>query len=303
MSPKIIALLIPLALVYVSLIPVFILLYVFRLSRKRRRSPLTQNLLRTPGESLRTQIEEVTATIDSYLVLFLLLPLGMYSVYLTQKYIGRMQTEASAIAIYTAASAIIIVFCSVKLWRLLRQRTDLRLGLDCELAVGQELNHLMLEECRVYHDFPAEKFNIDHIVVGPKGVFAVETKGRSKPDKKGGKEEATVIFDGQILRFPNRFESDPIRQAKDQAAWLSKWLTSAVGEPTPIAVQPVLVLPGWFIVREKPSDLFIFNGKDPDMLLKYSNLSLPETIIKRLSHQLEQRCRDVEPLAYSKQSK
>jgi len=159
----------------------------------------------------------------------------------------------------------------------------------------------MINGCRVYHDFLADGFNIDHIVVGPKGVFAVETKGRAKPDRNGGTEEAKVVCDGQILRFPDWSESRPIEQAKSQASWLAKWLDSAVGEPVP--VQPVLALPGWYVVREKPMDLFIINGKNPDLMLKYSNVALSETLVKRIVHQLEQRCRDIEPLAYAKKAK
>ena len=60
----------------------------------------------------------------------------------------------------------------------------------------------MLDGNQAYHDFPAEKFNIDHVVVGSKGIFAVEIKGRAKPDKNGGTEDATVIHDGQFLKFP-----------------------------------------------------------------------------------------------------
>ncbi len=55
------------------------------------------------------------------------------------------------------------------------------LGPDCEMAVGQELNNPMCAGYRVYNDVPAEGLNIDHVVVGRNGVFAVETKGRSKP--------------------------------------------------------------------------------------------------------------------------
>ena len=34
----------------------------------------------------------------------------------------------------------------------------------------------------VFHDVPGDKaFNVDHVVIGPQGVFAVETKGRGKP--------------------------------------------------------------------------------------------------------------------------
>lgn len=300
MNFEIIFTLLPFAIVFCSFIALLLLLYGYRLSGKSRRSPLTRNLLRSPGESLRIQIEGISEKIDYYLMLFLFSPLVMYSLYLTQKYIGGMKEESSVIGIYAVASIAIAVFCFIKLWRLLRQRTSLRLGLDCELAVGQELNQLMLEGCRIYHDFPAEKFNIDHIVVSPKGVFAIETKGRAKPDKKGGMEEAKVTYDGQVLRFPGWSESDPIQQAKEQAAWLSKWLSSAVGES--IAVQPVLALPGWYIVREKSTDLFIFNGKNPDNMLRHSNISLSETLTKRIIHQLEQQCRNIEPVAYCKKT-
>jgi hypothetical protein len=154
----------------------------------------------------------------------------------------------------------------------------------------------------VYHDFPADKFNIDHVVVSPKGVFAVETKGRSKQDKKRGSGEATVVYDDQVLRFPGWIEKEPLDQSKRQAVWLSQWLSSAVGEQ--IAVKPVLALPGWFIERKKPSpDLILFNGKNPDLLLKWvtsTSTPLSAELMQRVVHQLEQRCRDVEPSAYRK---
>lgn len=299
MNYKILATFIPSAIIFGSIIVLLFLLYGFRLSRKGRRSPLTRHLLRSPGESLRAQIEEANEKIVYYLLVFLFFPLLIYSVYLTHKYIGGIRdvSKAFIIGIYTVALFIIIVTCFIKLWKLLKQRISLRLGLDCELAVGQELNDLMLEGYRVYHDFPAEKFNIDHVVVGPKGVFAIETKGRAKPDKKRAPKESKVSYDGQILRFPGWTESEPIEQAKRQAAWLSKWLSSAVGESIP--VQPVLALPGWYIDNVKQSNVITFSGKSPWYILKDSNASLSDNLVRRIAHQLEQRCRDIEADAYS----
>ena len=86
----------------------------------------------------------------------------------------------------------------------------------------------MLDGYRVYHDFPGDKFNIDHIVVGPPGVFAVETKARSKPTSQDRKADAKVKYDGKCLRFPNATDVEFLEQAKRQAEWLSKWLRSAV---------------------------------------------------------------------------
>ncbi len=181
---------------------VFGVVALFRAGEKGRRSPLTRELLRSPGESIRAQIEDISINIDSFLVVMVTFPVVVYSTYLSQMYfVGGKQSNFS-IVIYLLLAGLPTLFWAVKIWRLLKQRRSLYLGLDCELAVGQELNHLMLEGCRVYHDFPADKFNIDHVVVSSKGVFAVETKGRAKPDKKMGSAGATVVYDGQVLRFP-----------------------------------------------------------------------------------------------------
>jgi len=67
---------------------------------------------------------------------------------------------------------------------------------------------------------PAERFNIDHILVGPAGVFAGETKAPSKGSRGNRKDEAKVIYDGERLRFPKWVTTEPIDQAKAEAAWL-----------------------------------------------------------------------------------
>ena len=77
---------------------------------------------------------------------------------------------------------------------------------------------------------------------------------------------------------------------------LGKWPTSAVGEP--ISAKPVLLLPGWFIERKSPSDVAIINGTNPrQYFLKAQGVGLSEQLVKQIVHQLDSRCRDVEPRA------
>lgn len=156
----------------------------------------------------------------------------------------------------------------------------------------------MLKGYRVFHDFPADKFNIDHIVVGPNGVFAVETKARAKPDTGDGKKDARCDYDGQQLRFPHKTESEPVEQAKRQAKWLSKWLSSAVGDS--VSVKPILAIPGWYVHSvAKSTDVQPFFGTNPEALfLQVKSSILDASMMKRIVHQLEARCRDVELRAY-----
>lgn len=280
----------------------YLLLAYYRMGKKGHRNPLTRQLLRSPGESLRSQIEDINLDVISYGMIFMTFPLLMYAI-LESEALNPHATDDISSYFIALITCCLELFAGYKLLRLLKIRNNLRLGFDCEVAVGQELNLLMREGCYVYHDFPADKFNIDHVVVSPKGVLAVETKGRKKRDNKGGAEEATVVYDSGALKFPGWTEKEPIDQAKRQADWLAKWLSSAVGEK--VSAQAVLALPGWYVDRKESSPgVLFFNGKNSDLLLKLvQGDQLSDVLMKRISHQLEQRCRDIEPTAYSKTTK
>ena len=292
----------PIALVFIVTFPCcWLALYIYKKQQKGRRSPLTGKLLRSPGHTLISQIDDLTEEINTDLMMMMFVPLLLIISASGQFYWDEMKFTVPNFALYFFTILFIALFSVRKLSKRLHQRNLLRLGLDAEMAVGQELNHLMRNGCYVYHDFPAEEFNIDHVVVGPSGVFAIETKGRAKPDKGRGSADALVIYDGKSLQFPDWHEIKPLDQAKRQAEWLSKWITSAIGEP--VAVKPALALAGWFIQRTKPGDVAVFNGKNPFFLARPQGVPLAETMIKRIVHQVEQRCRDVEPGGYRKNKK
>jgi len=183
-----------------------------------------------------------------------------------------------------------------KLVQLINRRRKFRLGYEGELAVGQELNQLLQDGYTVYHDFPADNFNIDHIVVGSAGVYAVETKARQKPTTGDGKSDAKVVYNGKMLQFPDWKETEPLEQARRQAQWLSKWISSAVGDP--IDTQPVVALPGWYVDRTSSKGIPVINPKNFRLIMKPDkNKPLDESTITRINHQIYQRCRDVQPRA------
>lgn len=107
----------------------------------------------------------------------------------------------------------------------------------------------------MFHDFvvdwkpggEATDVNIDHIAVGPDGIFAFETKVRRKPldQGKGGEKQYKVGFDGKKLHFPGYSTAGPIDQAKSNARTLQDWLNGTVASP--VSVRPVVVIPGWWL--------------------------------------------------------
>ena len=224
-----------------------------------------------------------------------LFPVMVIALYLAQQQaLGvRAATLSGVLPIYGGTIAVFIAYQVRRLVRAGHRIDDLRAGYDAELAVGQELDQLMRQEARVFHDLPADRFNIDHVVVCPSGLFAVETKGFTKPRNMDGRAAATVTFDGVTLKFPTWTTTQPLEQAARQAQWLAKWVSSAVGEP--VSVTAVLVLPGWWVERKGRGNARVISGGEVNSLLSRTSSGLSEQLMQRIAHQLEQRCRIVEP--------
>ncbi len=109
-----------------------------------------------------------------------------------------------------------------------------------------------------------------------------------------GGEGPTVVCNDRELVFPNWTDRDSIEQARRQSIWLSRWLTSAVGEKVP--VKPALVIPGWFVERKKIGDVLVFNAKESKQaIVHYHGSQLPAVMVQRIAHQVEAKCRDVAP--------
>jgi hypothetical protein len=250
-----------------------------------------QNLLRIPGGSLLRRLDNLNEQVNLYLIYALMLPLIIYSTLISYSYFQATQPSPAVMwlsVILCIASTAYLVF---KLVRLLSQRRRIRLDYEGELAVGQELNQLMLQGFLVYHDFPADTFNIDHIVVGTIGVFAVETMTRGKEAGRGSSsEEPTVTYDGRMLNYADSSDFETIEQAKQQADWLSNWLEAATEEP--LAVRAIVTLPGWVVKRTSADGIPVVNpGQFASLFEHIKPRPVSEKMLNRIKEQLENKCR------------
>lgn len=294
LSPAFLTGLIPLALIGLcALVPAGIIILIRSHQTRGKKNPLNFELLRSPGQSLKERIEEINDRISDYLTFMFMGPLAMYAIVVSQ-YLTSTPPSLFLLILYLGVALGLSVFFSLKIFRLMRTRTHYRLGYDCELMVGQGLHTLLAEGFRVFHDFPADGFNIDHIAIGPTGVFAIETKGRAKSSTVENRNWE-VRYDGRQLAFPGWTETRPITQAVDQAKWLRTWLCQTTGNETP--VEPVLAVPGWYIKRTGPGGPRAYNGKSPDFLAKGAQV-LPAERIRAIAFQVEQQCRTVATTAY-----
>lgn len=123
-------------------------------------------------------------------------------------------------------------------------------------AEGEEKVELLLSSLpdtySVFHDLPCPLGNIDHIVVGPTGVFVIETKSH--------RGNIVVSSDGQLMRNGRPLEKDVVKQVWRQTFWLKETLESRLGET--VFIHPFLVFVNGFVrVRNPVKGVTILPGK------------------------------------------
>jgi hypothetical protein len=274
-------------------IPALILLaavFIERWRRKRRgeRQPLSEKLLRPAGYSLQRKFEDLNDSFNGW-------------------YMGAFLASWLAIGIFAAALkditvriVFLIVFglgtavCAVMAWRILLKIRNNRRGLLGEQAMSEYLQPLLAQGYQVFHDIPGNgKWNIDHVAVGPAGVFAIETKYRTKKPGRNGGRDHEATFDGNRIEFASGdYDAQAAGQARDNARWLEKELSKATGER--VMVQPIVALPGWWVTLKANSDVKVLSGKQVSGFIAKEPAQLSDKLIQQISYQLEQRCRDVE---------
>jgi hypothetical protein len=259
---------------------------------RKLRKPSSDKMLRAPGESLRRKLEQLDEKAYVWMAIWMGLA-AMSGLFANQ---GYAQTNSISAAfshpgvILTLGAEIYIIYKMIRYAGLMR---NYRLGLSGELAVGEELNQLMLDRCRVFHDFPGgDDWNIDHIIVAPEGVFAIETKARSKRPALKNQPEHEVQFNGEILIFPDGWTAKPLEQAERNAIYLADFIKKATGEPSPVI--PVVVLPGWYVISKPNTPTKVLNPKMVRKLVLDSRPIISTAQMQRICYQIEQKCRDVE---------
>lgn len=296
MSAFFISPLIPIGVMVVGVLPIIGLVQLRRWAehRYKRESPLARDLLRPPGHSLRAKIDDLSLDIDGYLVAILVIPVLAFAAHVSQSYFAGTPESGSRTAISILVAATALMIAGWQLLKLLQKRKWFIIGWEGELATAEELNQLMLDGCRVFHDIPFQYGNIDHVVVSRSGVYAVNTKTPGKPKEGNGRAEVVIDHKENVFRFPDHEAQIPGEQIEGEAKWLSTYLTSSVARP--ITVEPMLALPGWYIKeRIGRGSVYVINPIKPQRFFVQNREVLNAELIQQVAHQLEQLCRVVEP--------
>ncbi len=290
----------PTLIIGVVLVHLLLAALMFRFRwQSRERAPVSEKLLRPPGERLRRRLDKLDERTDQLLLgtsglALLVLAIGFWL-------IPRLETGAPQIA---GLVGTLLLFAGLAgaggwlLWKNLDERRHARRALDGELAVASILEPLAAHGYHLFHDVPADSRdpddNLHHVVVGPSGIFAIETQTHARKKAIPGRKEHEIVFDGDQLVYPWGEDTHGIVPARTKAEWLGEWIFQTVGDR--IRVGAVLTFPGWWVTPFHQRDIRVSNPSQirAQILEAAPAGNLGEQRLALIVRQLDTRCRDVE---------
>lgn len=233
-----------------------------------KKSPIKEKTLRHPGQSLDEKLEKLVyeGAVKYYFIAVILL------IWVGHDWLIYYLKSPQNPMFITVIALATVPFCIYKLIKIYKETRSVILGREGERAVGQFLESLRADGCVVFHDIIAENFNLDHVVVSKKGIFAIETKTYRKPEKG----EAKILFDGEKISFQGAGKYDQhLIQVSSASVWLKNTIKATTGKT--FDIKPVILFPGWFVESNeqgKKSGIWVLNPKALPVFIK----NLPETI-------------------------
>jgi len=250
-----------------------------------------------PGQSMRKTILRLDMLFRINGIYLIGLPLVLCVAYGGMRLAGAAQGSLWEIALMLASAVLLVLICLFRLMGISRRRKQIKLDYQGKQVAAPAFEPLLQEGCFIFHDFECEHVHIDHLIVGPKGVFAVHTQPCAALPCGPQNDEVTVTYNGRALFYPKGETYEPLEQANRHAEWISEWLSQCLEEP--IAARAIVAMPGWMVKRTSADGIPVVNPKQFDSLFKHINARpLSESALRSMVSRIEQHY-GTTPLAVS----
>lgn len=243
------------------------------------RSPLKDKPLRNPGQSLDEKIVDIGVN-----AMGLFMVSGFMVVLSALEWWRAVMNAPPAPIAMTLCAVVVCAICAWRIRKLYVQIQKYKQGREGERIVGQSLEELRSQDAAVFHDIRADNFNIDHVVICQKGIYLIETKTWTKPDKGA----ATISYDGKVLKKNQQIiDPPPTHQASAAARYLEELLDASTGKR--FRVQPILAFPEWYIESKTFSNSFepwVLNPKGIPKFIQNAKMKLPAEDVNLAAYHL-----------------
>lgn len=266
------------------------------------RAPQQERLLRPAGHSLAVRLSKAGDDLFEQIAIICgVFAIAGLTIGMAGRFWGAIGPGGWSVGTSVAATGL-IAFGGWRiqgLFRCLEEMRRIRLGLRGEQAVAEAAEELGFAGYRAFHDLPGseikpsnQSWNIDHVLIGSRGLFVLESKARMRRSGAGTQLSHEVRADGERLIFSTSYDEKAIPEAKRNARDLGAWLTKRTGEP--VTVDWLVVIPGYFVKTDQQNAGHVMNAKYLVKFLAEQPERIAPAQVRRIIAGVDEICRDVE---------
>lgn len=177
------------------------------------------------------------------------------------------------------------VFAAYKLATTVRDRHQVKLVRDANIAVGHQLQRIAVGLGRAYHDVETSAGIIDHIIVAHSGVYAISVLARKS------RRNGVVELRGNEIAFQPSERTVSIVPVNARIAAVEREFRRLLDHR--VRVRSVLAAPGWDVTGQSSEDHLLVNERSLPMLRGWKDSAeyLMNEDVDALHELLTSRCR------------
>jgi hypothetical protein len=244
----------------------------------------SDRIMHEAAQQFRDELERLTSSQATYLsgiLVFLVLFAAAYVLQAQQLFSGYPSWQLYAqLAFLTFACT----YACFQLLKTIRARYDVKYLRDANVAIGHQLQQLSAGRTRIFHDVKTDAGIVDHVIVGKKGLYAVNVIVRRS------RKRSHARLSDNLIQYANGGDDVSIADAAAKTARLQEEFCDLIGYK--VRVRSVIAVPGWDIGEQSSDDHLLVNEKTIAMLSGWNDTSdhLMNEVVAELQKELASRC-------------
>ena len=256
------------------------------LSRAVGSGPLfADSIMHEAAQRFRDELERLSTSQSIYLgslLVFAVLFLAAYMLQAQRLFAGYPDWQLHMQLMFLALAVGLAIF---RLGKTIVARRQVKFLRDANIAIGHQLRQISNGVTRVFHDAQTSAGVVDHVLLGPQGLYAINVVARRAPG------DGNVRLMGNALQFSDTDEDESVVEIAAKTRRLEKEFSELLGHK--VRVRSVIAAPGWEVVEQTNMDFLLVNERNIGMLRGWKDSSdhLMNEDVEVLTKEMTARCR------------
>lgn len=244
----------------------------------------SDRILHEAAQRFRDELDRLTRSQSTYLsgaLVFVMLFIAAYFLQAEHLFAGYPSWQLYLQLLFLT---LVAGFAVYYLSRTVIARQQVKFLQDANIAIGHQLQQVFVDGARVFHDVETTAGVVDHVIVGQKGLYAINVVARRSSNR------ANARLCENRIEYSNSKAGHSVVDISAKTTRLQKEFRDLLGHK--VRVRSVIAVPGWDIEEQSSDNHLLVNESTIAMISGWKDNSdyLMNEDVTALQADLVSRC-------------